>query len=631
MTSVTSDLVSLLTQYRVLAYHNLETDRDEGLVFVKLGEEDSTGQLVRFTGENDDPGLDSLPHVSGVSTAPLVTTSPPTLVSSPWSSTDHDLATPSQECTEEFQPIIQIPHCQEEVTEPRVPSPIKKTLSNYSKLSRKNVPKADKNKSSNLMPKNLTNSNPIAASPHVGASDSQSVNNNPDPDDHRMSNSKVVKDPVSPRTVQFRIKLVKDSKVVHSSMEKFKQSAEAGWVREVVKGDKKCSEPGKDKVRVAYLPPLSMRHIKTRLYNRPQLQAFFSTNCPETEFVPENFSFSGHVLGLGMPWEVVRPAHLSLDCVLGSAGHPTVPAHRRSKSVPLRLPSLPVSIPSLPVSIPSPASCLHCGLQLPQPGPMADQHVRQCLHSKNARLRTLLGCEDYSPAQYAMPVKCRQSMPEKTVTQSGRQRMPEKTVTQSGRQSMQEKTVSQLGRESMLDKTVSQLCRVSVPEKTVSRWGRLSMPELTISQSGTQSMQEKIVSQSGRQSMLEKMVPPSGRQSMPKKTDFQPGRQNMQEKTDSKLGRQSMPEKAASQSGRLRMPEKTVSRLGRESMPEKTISQSDRQCMPEKTVTKPYWESVSKMTVTQPGKHDLPERIRLDTSLSLGSLPDCISVSKIRR
>eukprot|EP00092_Neocalanus_flemingeri_P037982 GFUD01041348.1.p1 GENE.GFUD01041348.1~~GFUD01041348.1.p1 ORF type:complete len:625 (+),score=166.02 GFUD01041348.1:48-1922(+) len=624
MTSVTSDLVSLLTQYRVLAYHNQETGRDEGLVFVKLGEEDSTGQLVRFTGENADPGLESLPHVSGASTAPLVTTSPPTLVSSPWSSTDHDLATPSQECTEEFQPIIQITHCQEEVTEPRVPSPSKKTLSNYSKLSRKKVPKAQQNKSSNLMPKNFTNSNPIAASPPVSASDSQSVNNNPDPDDHRMSNSKVVKDPVSPRTVQFRIKTVKEGEVVHSSMEKFKQSAEAGWVREVVKGDKKCSEPGKDKVRVAYLPPLSMRHIKTRLYNRPQLQAFFSTNCPETEFVPENFSFSGHVLGLGMPWEVVRPAHLSLDYVLGSAGHPTVPAHRRSKSV-------PVSIPSPPVSIPSPASCLHCGLQLPQSGPMADQHVRQCLHSKNARLRTLLGCEDYSPAQYAMPVKCRQSMPEKTVTQSGRQSMPEKTVPQSGRQSMQEKTVSQSGRESMLDKRVSQLCRESVPEKTVSRWGRLSMPELTVSQSGTQSMQEKIVSQSGRQTMLEEMGPQSGRQSMPKKTDFQPGRQNLQEKTDSKLGRQSMPEKAASQSGRLRMPEKTVSRLGRESMPEKTISQSDRQSMPEKTVTKSYWESVSKMTVTQTGKQDLPERIRLDTSLSLGSLPDCISVSKIRR
>eukprot|EP00092_Neocalanus_flemingeri_P082908 GFUD01103985.1.p1 GENE.GFUD01103985.1~~GFUD01103985.1.p1 ORF type:complete len:609 (+),score=153.99 GFUD01103985.1:52-1878(+) len=608
MTSVTSDLVSLLTQYRVLAYHNLETDRDEGLVFVKLGEEDSTGQLVRFTGENADPGLESLPHVSAASTAPLVTTSPPTLASSPWSSTDHDLATPSQECAEEFQPIIQIPHCQEEVTEPRVPSPIKKTLSNYFKLSRKKVPKADKNKNSNLMPKNLTNSNPIAASPPVGASDSQSVNNNQDPGDHRMSNSKVVKDPVSPRTVQFRIKTVKEGEVVHSGMEKFKQSAEAGWVREVVKGDRKCSEPGKEKVRVAYLPPLSMRNIKTRLYNRPQLQAFFSTNCPETEFVQENFSFSGHVLGLGMPWEVVRPAHLSLDYVLGSAGHPTVPAHvarRHSKSVPLRLLSLPVSIPSLPVSIPSPASCLHCGLQLPQPGPMADQHVRQCLHSKNARLRTLLGCEDYSPAQYAMPVKCRQSM-------------PEKTVTQSGRQSMQEKTVSQSGRESM-------------PEKTVSRWGRLSMPELTVSQSGTQSMQEKIVSQLGRQDMLEKMVPQSGRQSMPKKTDFQPGRQNMQEKADSKLGRESMPEKATSQSGRLRMPEKTVSRLGRESMPEKTISQSDRQCMPEKTATKPYWESVSKMTVTQPGKQDLPERIRTDTSLSLGSLPDCISVSKIRR
>ena len=59
MASVTSDIATILSQYRMMIYHNLETDRDEGLVFVKLGEEDSTGELVRWTGEDASQVPDS--------------------------------------------------------------------------------------------------------------------------------------------------------------------------------------------------------------------------------------------------------------------------------------------------------------------------------------------------------------------------------------------------------------------------------------------------------------------------------------------------------------------------------------------------------------------------------------------
>ena len=37
--NITADLASLLSQYRVMAYHNMETGKDEGLVFVKKGED----------------------------------------------------------------------------------------------------------------------------------------------------------------------------------------------------------------------------------------------------------------------------------------------------------------------------------------------------------------------------------------------------------------------------------------------------------------------------------------------------------------------------------------------------------------------------------------------------------------
>ena len=33
---VPSDLATLLSQYKVMTYHNLETGRDEGVLFVKL-------------------------------------------------------------------------------------------------------------------------------------------------------------------------------------------------------------------------------------------------------------------------------------------------------------------------------------------------------------------------------------------------------------------------------------------------------------------------------------------------------------------------------------------------------------------------------------------------------------------
>ena len=50
MSTPSSDLALILSQYRVMTYHNLETGQDEGLVFVKKEEDASTGELIRWTG-----------------------------------------------------------------------------------------------------------------------------------------------------------------------------------------------------------------------------------------------------------------------------------------------------------------------------------------------------------------------------------------------------------------------------------------------------------------------------------------------------------------------------------------------------------------------------------------------------
>merc|ERR1719186_940529 len=97
----------------------------------------------------------------------------------------------------------------------------------------------------------------------------------------------------------------------------YQMSAEAGWMREVVTGDRKCSDP--ERMRIAYLPPHHLKHIKNRLYSKTQLQDFLSTHCQETTLTLENFSFSNFVLGLDMPWEVVRSAHLSQKQMAGQS------------------------------------------------------------------------------------------------------------------------------------------------------------------------------------------------------------------------------------------------------------------------------------------------------------------------
>lgn len=127
-----------------------------------------------------------------------------------------------------------------------------------------------------------------------------------------------------------------------SAQELYRKAGQAGWIREVVTGDRRGNAT--DRMRVTYLPPKRLRHIKNRLYKKTDLQEFLTTHCTDTNLSVENFSFSNHVLGLGMACEIVRPATIRLDLAQEMmATHQLqqpepVTRRNRSRSVPPRSP-----------------------------------------------------------------------------------------------------------------------------------------------------------------------------------------------------------------------------------------------------------------------------------------------------
>jgi hypothetical protein len=180
-------------------------------------------------------------------------------------------------------------------------------------------------------------------------------------------------------------------------LEMYKMAGEAGWVREVVKGDRKGHT---EKMRITYLPPRHLRNIKNRLYNVVQLDVFLTTHCPDTSLTHGNFSFSAKVLGLEMPWEVVRLAGLGRGVFptkkLGRSIFPTRKAgpiakkarpgpthvHSPTKKAASTVPTSHLAQMARPANSPTEAAvptapCLHCLQPLPLSEGAAALHVRR--------------------------------------------------------------------------------------------------------------------------------------------------------------------------------------------------------------------------------------------------------------
>jgi len=432
MSSVSSDLTTLLSNYRVMAYHNLETGKDEGLVFVKKGDDTCSGELVRWSGESvptPSPVQVNYPQASSSSTfpctpTPSVTSSSPrpgrlTSTGSNCAGTSPSTSQKQYESNNNLQssnnnfsvikhnPVL--PKAKEKVNQessgpptpappaPAPPTPAPPTPSPPASGHRREDDYVNKSSSDTRLKNTGTNNNI-----KIKNSDIEYVQSRKSvfPMVNERLNQKSTLSAAANRSKDTNMNRC-NSNAMQKSPEKFKIPGEAGWVREVIKGDKKSSH---DKTRIAYQPPSALRHIRNRLYTLGQVGTFLSTYCPDTYLTQDNFSFTNQELGLDMPWEVVRHASLKRGKKMSEGLGTSKPIH---SAQPASCPKTAV----MPFFSSQPATCLHCGQPLPLGEEAAAQHVRRCLHAKNSRMRAVLEGVDYSPMQHARPVNYKQSMP----------------------------------------------------------------------------------------------------------------------------------------------------------------------------------------------------------------------------
>jgi len=441
MSSVSSDLTTLLSNYRVMAYHNLETGKDEGLVFVKKGDDTCSGELVRWSGESvptPSPVQVNYPQASSSSTfpctpTPSVTSSSPrpgrlTSTGSNCAGTSPSTSQKQYESNNNLQssnnnfsvikhnPVL--PKAKEKVNQessgpptpappaPAPPTPAPPTPSPPASGHRREDDYVNKSSSDTRLKNTGTNNNI-----KIKNSDIEYVQSRKSvfPMVNERLNQKSTLSAAANRSKDTNMNRC-NSNAMQKSPEKFKIPGEAGWVREVIKGDKKSSH---DKTRIAYQPPSALRHIRNRLYTLGQVGTFLSTYCPDTYLTQDNFSFTNQELGLDMPWEVVRHASLKRGKKMSEGLGTSKPIH---SAQPASCPKTAV----MPFFSSQPATCLHCGQPLPLGEEAAAQHVRRCLHAKNSRMRAVLDGVDYSPMQHARPVKYKQSMPSMNSKQDSR-------------------------------------------------------------------------------------------------------------------------------------------------------------------------------------------------------------------
>jgi len=109
---------------------------------------------------------------------------------------------------------------------------------------------------------------------------------------------------LSPKSVSKPKSLLREK-----NLDRLMIAGNSGWVREIIKGDRKSIDS--NKIRIAYLPPKSLKCIRNRIYSTRQLTTFLESQCKNTNLTKDNFSFAPRVFGLGLPWEVVRHANIT--------------------------------------------------------------------------------------------------------------------------------------------------------------------------------------------------------------------------------------------------------------------------------------------------------------------------------
>jgi len=341
MSTPSSDLALILSQYRVMTYHNLETGQDEGLVFVKKEEDASTGELIRWTGHGatslTNSGLSATSSTAvSSSTTPRVTlpssrssgpscaeTSPSTSQKSykrpnedeKRKSNDEDVK-PNEERDDNVLTGGEDGKIDKEKIKGLNSGRSKLKLQKKSSIKSSGVTAVvginqalpSSKSASFLQPTSCSKQTEVVTrSTNDDKASSKSMCNLAVPviSDSTISGScsSPILKKLSPKSVSKPKSLLREK-----NLDRLMIAGNSGWVREIIKGDRKSIDS--NKIRIAYLPPKSLKCIRNRIYSTRQLTTFLESQCKNTNLTKDNFSFSPRVFGLGLPWEVVRHANI---------------------------------------------------------------------------------------------------------------------------------------------------------------------------------------------------------------------------------------------------------------------------------------------------------------------------------
>jgi len=360
---IQNDLSEILSRYRMMAYHNLDTGRDEGVVFVEKGKETGNCQLVKWKSE-DNSSKNSLSKIECSLVTPIATSSPASRPQVSLSCQSNS-SIKNKYIVESLSPISKNPLASElRSKSPAVQTDLKSNsfqlqksssdaLKNFSlkksiSTSSDLINARSENSSAEKTVKDLVfkviddkllrhkNKEQLmnASEFHkhvsiqkklekefVNVDKSKRKTNGPDFNFNDNQIPSLNEDESTGRLSEkySNLELSQDDKMSNSvdddcipiiENSKYMVSAKCGWTREVMKGDFHLVS---NRISVSYIPPYHLRKIKQRILNKEQLVAFLLDNCPNSHLTLSNFSFVPLVLGLGKPWEIIRSAPANFD------------------------------------------------------------------------------------------------------------------------------------------------------------------------------------------------------------------------------------------------------------------------------------------------------------------------------
>jgi len=344
------DLCNLLSRYRLMAYHNIETRRDEGIVFVKRGKETTNGNLIKWNSEKDLT-KSFLSKIEYSLDTPSATSSQiyqqeVSICSQNNSNINNNYALCEsifdiQEDPSNADPKRKLTVIADDIEQDQKASELQPTetenyaLKNFAFKKTNTFKKSDvkrifHNKSEICAVLNKFSINKCEDTEVAAVTKEDYCSDFKSGQQNKMESAKTDKTlnvTVNIEASDFNFKQLPmgnislDRSVKTNSVQQkesgstttsncapinisqFKMAAKCGWVREVLKKNSKLVS---NKLKIAYIPPQNLRHLGQRIFDQKQLVSFLLENCPDSILILSNFSFSPVVLGLGEPWEIIK-------------------------------------------------------------------------------------------------------------------------------------------------------------------------------------------------------------------------------------------------------------------------------------------------------------------------------------